>query len=358
MKTVESVHSKIEIGTLLSGSLSDILDQYKTENIIVIVDENTHDFCLEFLINNFPALDRAEVILLPVGEENKVLEVCFQVWEAFSEFNFSKNDLVINLGGGVVTDMGAFIACLFKRGLNFLHIPTSLLAMVDASIGGKNGVDLNGFKNQLGLIKHPSHILIDPFFLTSLPEREIYNGYAEMLKHGLISSAELWKRLIEIKSDEELIAKDLIYEVVKIKVAIVDVDPEEKNIRKTLNFGHTIGHAIESHFMDTTAIAHGHAVALGICGEAYLSMKKKMLSLEDYKQIEKIIKSNFPLIQFSDEDIKDVIERMRQDKKNTKGKISCVLLTAIGAAKYDCLLTDKEIGEALFHLNLLASALN
>jgi 3-dehydroquinate synthase len=187
MKTLSNSQTQVEIGSITEGSLSLVLQAYQNHNLIIIVDENTHDCCLEYMITSFPELERAEVILLPVGEENKVMEVCFQVWQAFTEYGFGRKDLVINLGGGVVTDMGGFIASIFKRGLKFINIPTSLLGMVDAAIGGKTGIDLDRYKNQLGTFSHPTHVFIDPIFLSTLPGEEIFNGYAEMLKHAASS---------------------------------------------------------------------------------------------------------------------------------------------------------------------------
>ena len=358
MRVIESKGTEIQIGDLQASTFSKVISVYSKSNIIIIVDENTHDYCLDYLLTNFPALINAEIILLPGGEENKVIEVCLQVWETFTEYNFSRKDLVINLGGGIITDMGGFIAALYKRGLNFINIPTSLLGMVDASIGGKNGVDLNGFKNHLGVFKNPSHIFIDVSFLKTLPEREIYNGYAEMLKHGLISDKKLWKDLIKIKSDDALLNEEIIFRTIRVKLDLVEEDPEEANVRMKLNFGHTIGHALESHFLSSTAIPHGHAVALGICGEAYLSFKKKKISSEEFNQIEDVIVRNFPMIQLTDEDVIDVIERMKNDKKNHSGGIYFVLLEGIGNAITNIKIKEKEVGEALFHLNLLGKALN
>lgn len=358
MKRIQSLGTQIEIGELASSSFSSVIDSHANANIIIIVDENTHDYCLENLLNNYPALVNAEIILLPKGEENKVLEVCMQVWDSFTEYNFSRKDLVVNLGGGVVTDMGGFIASIFKRGMHFIHVPTTLLGMVDACIGGKNGIDLNGFKNQLGSFNNPSHVFIDVTFLRTLPVREFYNGYAEMLKHALIADQKLWVALIAIKSDTELMDEALMFRTIMVKIGIVESDPTEANLRMKLNFGHSIGHALESHYLSSSAIPHGHAVALGICAEAFLSFKRKMISKEDYLAIEEVIVRNFPMIQLSDEDIKDVLARMKNDKKNHFGAINFVLLDAIGSAVINVQMKEKEVGEALFHLNILGSALN
>jgi 3-dehydroquinate synthase len=358
MYTFNGSDYSIEIGSLLSSSFQTVLDQYKSLNIIIIVDENSHDSCLEYLITNFPELERAEIILLPSGEENKVMEVCFQVWNAFTEYGFGRKDLVINLGGGVVSDMGGFIASVYKRGMNFINIPTSLLGMVDASIGGKTGIDLNLFKNQLGTFAQPTNIFIDRIFLSTLPAEEIFNGYAEMLKHALIKDIELWEKIKVIHSEEELTSNEVIFHSVKIKASIIEEDPKEGGMRKILNFGHTVGHALESYYMDSTAISHGHAVALGMCAESYISMKQKRISEMEFKEIEKTITASFPMINLAADDIKDIIKLMYQDKKNDKGNIRCTLINGIGTAEYDIVLTEEELALSLLHLSLLANISN
>jgi 3-dehydroquinate synthase len=358
MKTINTKDSVIEIGSVTEGSLTSVLQVYKNYNLIIIVDENTHDNCLEYMITSFPELERAEIILLPVGEENKVMEVCFQVWQAFTEYGFGRKDLVINLGGGVVTDMGGFIASIYKRGLKFINIPTSLLGMVDAAIGGKTGIDLDRFKNQLGTFSHPTHIFIDPIFLQTLPEEEVFNGYAEMVKHALIKDVDLWEKIRVIHSEEELTTIENIYTSVKIKTDIVDGDPTEKGERKILNFGHTIGHALESYFLDKTAISHGHAVALGMCAESFISFKRNWISKEVFKDIEATITASFPMISLNADEVSVVISLMYQDKKNESGKIFGSILKDVGLCSYDVELSEDEIGESLFHLSLLANSLN
>jgi 3-dehydroquinate synthase len=358
MKTINTKDSVIEIGSVTEGSLTSVLQVYKNYNLIIIVDENTHDNCLEYMITSFPELERAEIILLPVGEENKVMEVCFQVWQAFTEYGFGRKDLVINLGGGVVTDMGGFIASIYKRGLKFINVPTSLLGMVDAAIGGKTGIDLDRFKNQLGTFSHPTHIFIDPIFLQTLPEEEVFNGYAEMVKHALIKDVDLWEKIRVIHSEEELTTIENIYTSVKIKTDIVDGDPTEKGERKILNFGHTIGHALESYFLDKTAISHGHAVALGMCAESFISFKRNWISKEVFKDIEATITASFPMISLNADEVSVVISLMYQDKKNESGKIFGSILKDVGLCSYDVEFSEDEIGESLFHLSLLANSLN
>mgnify|MGYP001194756123 FL=1 len=220
MTNISSEGTQIEIGPLSDSSLSKVLASYNGNNIIIVVDENTHDLCLEYLITSFPALEKSEIILLPNGEENKVMEICMQVWNAFSEYGFGRKDLVLNLGGGMVRDMGGFLASVFKRGMRFIHVPTSLLAMVDASIGGKNGIDLGPYKNQLGTIVKAKNVFIDNAFLQTLPEKEFYNGYAEMLKYGLVYDQHLFDELKDFKTEEDFNRLDIIERCVKIKVSI------------------------------------------------------------------------------------------------------------------------------------------
>jgi 3-dehydroquinate synthase len=330
-----------EWGPLLASSFSSLLASYAPSKIAIIVDENTHDHCLEFLITGFEALAEAEVILLPAGEENKVLEVCFQVWETLTEAGFSRHDLLINLGGGVVTDLGGFVASVYKRGLAFINIPTSLLGMVDAANGGKTGIDFAGYKNQLGSFQQALATYIDTGFLHTLPEEEWRNGFAELLKHALIADAHLWKELCMIHQLSADLTSDHILAGVQIKNSIVSEDPFEIGKRKILNFGHTVGHALESFYLDTDQpLSHGHAVAIGILIEAKLSQMKSGLSDVAFNEIEKQIKQFYPL-QIPD-DLASVWALMQQDKKNARGIVRVCLLTQIGACVHDQSLSLEE----------------
>lgn len=339
----------IEVASLTESSFPDLIGKkYQKAKIVLLVDENTHDYCLEYLLTQFTELQEAEVMLLPKGEENKVLEICFQVWEALSEYKVTRHDLIINLGGGLVTDMGGFIASIYKRGISFIHIPTSLLAMVDAAIGGKTGVDLGRFKNQLGVFAEPEAIYIDTAFLSTLPQNEIANGYAEMLKHALISDLKYWKELTKAQLN---INESLIKTSISIKTKIVQADPYEKGERKKLNFGHTFGHAIEGLLLHSeNQIQHGHAVAIGILCEAYISQKRKLLSSIAFEEIVKSIVTLYPIPKLNDQQFDALFELMQQDKKNKGGKILCVLLDAIGSCKIDQEIDKKEIDESLYWL--------
>lgn len=334
LKIIESTTYNIEFGQLEESSFIDLLKTYEGAKKIIFVDENTHDNCLEFLITQFDELTEAEVILLPSGEENKVMEVCFQVWQAMTDYKIGRSDLVINLGGGVVSDMGGFIASIFKRGVNFVNIPTSLLAMVDASVGGKTGIDLGPFKNQLGVFANPLAVYIDHRFLSTLPQEEWINGYAEMLKHGVIASRKHWDA-IAAKSPVEIKLED-IYESVRIKNQIILNDPKENGERKLLNFGHTVGHALEGYFLETNQkIPHGLAVAWGMIVESQLSSNQGLMKEPDFFELLKVINSNFPPLPDLKEIQEHLVELMRQDKKNKDGRINFVLPIEIGEAKID-----------------------
>ncbi|MEY3968412.1 MAG: hypothetical protein RL137_1317, partial [Bacteroidota bacterium] len=314
-----------EWGPLLDSSFSSILAQYAPAKIAILVDENTHDHCLEFLLTAFEALAEAEVILLPAGEQNKVLEVCFQIWETLTEAGFGRHDLLINLGGGVVTDLGGFVASVYKRGLSFINIPTSLLCMVDASIGGKTGIDFAGYKNQLGTFQEPIATYIDTGFLATLPEVEWRNGFAELLKHALISDHVLWEKLSKIQNIQQELQSETIQQGVQIKNTIVEEDPLEKGKRKILNFGHTVGHALESYYLDTDQpLSHGHAVALGMLIEAQLSQMKLGLPDEVLCEIKAVIHKFYaPQIP---NDVQAIWKLMQQDKKNAQGIVRVCLL--------------------------------
>lgn len=335
----------IEIGSIENSSFSDFISSnYSNSKIIIMVDENTNDYCLEYMITTFEFLADAEVMLLPEGEENKVMEVCFQVWEALSEYRIGRKDLIINLGGGVVTDMGGFIASIYKRGIDFIHIPTSLLAMIDASIGGKTGIDLGMHKNQLGVFQNPKAIFIDKAFLGTLEPREMVNGFAEALKHGLVRDKHLWKTLIAINNLTEISTDEKLAQIISIKLDIVTADARESGLRKILNFGHTVGHALEGYYLFKSPIDHGHAVALGIICECFISNRLGKLSQDEFSEIETMMLAWFPVPAIKISDIPGVLELLHNDKKNHSGKIQCCILEEIGKCVY-----NQPVEEQLFH---------
>lgn len=343
MKYIDAGDYKVEVGGLPQSSFAEHLAQYDKAKKIIIVDENTHEHCLSYLITTFDALAEAEVILLPEGEDNKQLEVAFGVWEALTEYNIGRHDLIINLGGGMITDMGGFIASCFKRGVDFINIPTSLLAMVDASIGGKTGVNLGPFKNQIGVFSNPKAVYVDTSFLGTLPEVEVLSGIAEMLKHGLINKVELFSQVAEQLDNLESIDADLLLACIEVKNEVVLQDPLEGGVRKTLNFGHTVGHVIEGHYMNSLKLSHGHAIAIGMLLESLLSVELTSLSQEEYIVIHQVITSVYEIPSFSDEDINAMISMLDNDKKNKEGMILCCLLPRIGECTFDV-----EIEKGLF----------
>lgn len=351
MKLIRTNNYSIEIGALQDSSFETFVrSNYHDARIVIIVDENTHEYCLEFLITSFDFLADAEVMLLPAGEENKVLEVCFQVWEAMSDYGIGRKDLVINLGGGVVTDMGGFIASVYKRGVDYINIPTTLLGMVDAAIGGKTGIDLGALKNQLGVFNNPKAVFVDRQFLSTLEGKELANGFAEMMKHALIRDKQLWARFAVVEDLADVLTDELISTTIEIKTTIVNEDPKEQGLRKILNFGHTAGHAIEGYFLDKDRIDHGHAVALGMIVETYLSWKQGFITKENFESIERVILDWFPLHTMDSNDIPGMIELLYNDKKNHSGKIQCCLLRSVGECVYDQVIEEVDFFESFLYL--------
>ena len=343
--------SPLELGALPDSSFEQFLrKKFSDSKKVILVDENTHKHCLDYVLTRFSDLADAEIIILPSGEDNKVLEVCMQIWETLSEYQISRHDLIINLGGGVLTDMGGFIASVYKRGMEFVQLPTTLLSMIDASIGGKTGIDLGPFKNQIGTFTQPVALYIDPIFLETLPDEELKNGFAEMLKHGLISSRPYWNELK--KSNFKDLAITLLLTSIKIKQRIVQSDPFERGERKKLNLGHTIGHGIEGLLMHSDKqIKHGHAVALGLSCESYISYRRNVLNTDDFNEISAGVSNLYEIPVFSLEQQESLCQIMLNDKKNSNGQIKAVLLEEIGSCIIDQVIEKSEIFDALNWLN-------
>jgi 3-dehydroquinate synthase len=266
------------------------------------------------------------------------------LWTALSEQGADRNALLINLGGGVICDLGGFVASTFKRGIRFLNIPTTLLSQVDAAIGGKVGIDLAVIKNQVGLFAHPLCIFVDPAFLETLDEREKRSGFAEMVKIALIADAGLWASFQESAYPDALKDHRLMAKVIDIKESITEADLYERGPRKTLNYGHTTGHAIESWFLNPgkTRVLHGEAVAAGMLIESWLSARLGGLSENEFAGIDQYLCDNFPHISMDDNDVKGILLAMSHDKKNRMGRLNFTLLEGIGHA-----ITDNYPGEEL-----------
>ena len=304
--------------------------------MFVIVDENTSEHCLPAFLPHLVTEIPFEIIELESGEINKNIQTCSEVWSILTDFGADRKSLILNLGGGVITDLGGFVASTFKRGIDFINVPTTLLGMVDASVGGKNGVDLGSLKNQIGTITNPKLVVIDTRFLETLPQNQMRSGLAEMLKHGLIYDKQYWNRFSDLAQLDTSDLDELIYEAIAIKNHIVQQDPKENGIRKALNFGHTLGHAIESYFLESqekTTLLHGEAIAIGMILESYLSLQKKLITSEEYIQIKETIKSIFGTVEILQEDLTPICDLLIHDKKNEYGKIQFALLDGIGTIK-------------------------
>ena len=338
--------------------LNALLDETDYHLVFILVDENTHKHCLPILLSGIEKEVSFEIIEIPAGEINKTIDIVIQVWETMTEMNATRKSLMINLGGGMVTDIGGFIASTYKRGIDFINIPTSLLSMVDAAIGGKTGIDLHGVKNNIGSFSLPIFTSIHSEFLQTLPERELKSGLAEMLKHGLIYDQNHWKNLIELENFTVESISDWIQDSVKIKTEVINKDPYESGLRKILNFGHTIGHAIESEFLETeNSLLHGEAIAIGMMVEAILSYENELISKEELDEI------FFQLIRFFGktmmpvERIPNLLNWMKHDKKNQIAQISFSLLDGIGKCKYDVLLSENQISEGILLYNKKISSI-
>ena len=336
------------------SQLNNFLTTLKPTQLLILVDENTHEHCLPTLLGNLETEIPFEIIEIEAGEELKTLETAAQLWEILTEFETDRKALMINLGGGVITDMGGFIASTYKRGIPFINIPTTLLGMCDASIGGKTGIDHQFLKNIIGTFAQPEQIFVFPEFLKTLPFEELRSGFAEMLKHGLIADEKHWNDLISIKDLSSESIFPFIEISMQIKQNVVEQDFTEQNIRKTLNFGHTIGHAIESLFLlKGKPIMHGEAVALGMVCETRISMLENLVSQETANDIISHIQKFYPQLDISKFSLEEILNLMKNDKKNSFGNINFSLLTGIGTSIYNCSVTTDRIAESLLYYQKL-----
>lgn len=347
MQSITAATYEIVFNTTGYQKLNALIKASTYTKIFIIVDSNTQEHCLPIVLNVLETTIPIEVIEIEPGEIHKTIETCSGVWDALAALDADRKGLIINLGGGVVTDLGGFVASTFKRGMDFINIPTSLLSMVDASVGGKTGVDLGTLKNLIGVINNPELVLIDTGFLATLPKNEMRSGLAEMYKHGLIASQKYWEQLSDLTSMTTDDLNQLIYDSIVIKNNVVLKDPTEQNIRKTLNYGHTLGHAIESYCLshpEKETLLHGEAIAIGMILESYLSNKQTGLPQEQLTSIQTTLSNMYDQVDFTKEDIDKVIELLKYDKKNTNGKIHFVLLEKIGKG-----IIDQEIHNDLIH---------
>lgn len=333
MRKIEKERGSVYCNQGAWEAFNQALNDIQPSKVFVLTDTNTLRHCLPYFMEQWDYGTEPVVLEIPEGESHKTLDTCLQLWLELSNKGADRKSLLVNLGGGVVTDLGGFVASAFKRGIECINIPTSLLAMVDASVGGKNGVDLGSLKNQIGVIRDPLMVILDTKFLETLPEDHMASGVTEMLKHGLISSDAYWNAVQQFDSKKTDEAEVLIWDSVLIKDKVVTEDPFEHGLRKTLNYGHTLGHAIESYCLEHSTkrtLLHGEAVAIGLILETFISNKLLGFPSEKLNEINKAVLDRFEKIPFNDTDIQAIIELLIHDKKNQNGRVLFVLLEDIG----------------------------
>jgi 3-dehydroquinate synthase len=324
--------------------LREFLQTKKYSRVAVLTDENTLKHCYPLISSVLP---EHKVISIPSGEENKSISTCVKIWDELTDQSLDRHSVLVVLGGGVLGDMGGFCAATFKRGIDFILIPTTLLSQVDASIGGKLGVDFNHFKNHIGVFQTPVLTVLHPEFLKTLSVREKRSGFAEIIKHCLISDKVMWD-IVRSRSFETQDWDTLIRHSVSFKERIVTEDPREKGLRKILNMGHTIGHAIETFLLNSgNKILHGEAIAAGLIAESWLSQQRGLISSEDFTGIKDYVFSVFGKIEISAKDDDSIAALTLQDKKNEGNKILSVLLDGMGKARWDCEVSKEEVKGAL-----------
>ncbi|GAB3641726.1 3-dehydroquinate synthase [Spirosoma arcticum] len=329
----------------LAESLPAFLDSYDFSAAAVIVDNHTFRFCYPEIRALLP---KHTLVRIKAGEEQKHLATCELIWDALTRANFDRHALVLNLGGGVIGDMGGFCAATYKRGIAFVQLPTTLLSQVDASVGGKLGVDFNGLKNHIGVFQQPDAVLVDPMFLATLPERELRSGFAEVIKHCLIADAPMWEHIRRLDLDEQDWPA-LVAHSIGIKQHIVAQDPTEKGLRKILNFGHTLGHAVETHFLPQPRkrLLHGEAIAVGMIAEAFIAHQKKMIDEILLTQIEEYVFAVYGNTRLTEADVESILALTLQDKKNRGREVRMALLDGLGSCAFDVPVTTAEMRRGL-----------
>lgn len=334
----------------IAQDLVRFLDSKKYSKLGVIMDTHTIKHCYP-LISSY--LAEHSSFAFEAGEVHKTLDTCVGIWEWMTENNFDRKTLILNIGGGVTGDMGGFCASTYKRGIRFINLPTTLLSQVDASVGGKLGIDFKGFKNHIGLFNQPEGVLISEEFLGTLPEPELRSGYAEVIKHGLIRNENYFNSL-KTENWQNQSWKDIISVSVGIKREVVEKDPKEEGLRKILNFGHTIGHAVESHYLDTPLhLLHGEAIAIGMVAEGYLSHKFLRLPKEQLEIIQQKLLTVYGKIHIDEKDFDTIIDLCFQDKKNEGNVLNFSLLKRIGDCDFNIVVGKEAITEALEYYNQL-----
>lgn len=333
----------------IEKELDRVFEKHSPSKIFILMDSGAEKHCWHLLSGN-KALQNAPKLIIENGEQNKSLDSVVKAWQFLGENGANRHSFVINIGGGIMSDLGGFVASTFKRGCKFMNIPTTLLSQIDASVGGKTGFNFNGLKNEIGVINQPDVVIISPEFLKTLPLKEFKSGFAEMLKHAIIYSQNYLDELFTFNFDDINYSKllNLIRKSVAVKQEFVMKDPMERDIRKVLNFGHTIGHAFESYaHRHNLELYHGEAVVLGMIGELYLSVKKKTFPRDKYEEIVKYITDIYSDFSIFAEDYPEFYQFMLHDKKNNGEGVNFTLLQNIGSYSINNICTKEEIFEAL-----------
>lgn len=343
-----SMEQRIIISKSLKSELATAISECEHDGIFILTDETTLRECWPAM-SRFLSLKNARMITIGASDSHKDLDTIARVWEMLGKGGATRHSLLINLGGGMVTDLGGFAASTFKRGINFINIPTTLLAMVDASVGGKTGINFNGLKNEIGVFNDSKFVILDTDFLKTLDEKNICSGYAEMLKHGLIANKNMWTKLMnyDLHHPDLKQLQKMVADSVKVKERIVLEDPTEKGLRKALNLGHTFGHAFESWALKRTPILHGYAVAFGLIAELYLSAVKTGFPTEQLRQTVEFIRKYYGILGITCDDYNELIALMHHDKKNRGNEINVTLLGGIGDIKINQTVEEAEVKEAL-----------
>ena len=339
---------RVIISRHLKTELAEAITECEHDRIFVLVDETTNKLCWA-LVKDYLCLKDAQTIVIGATDRRKNLDTLVHVWESLQQGKATRHSLLINLGGGMVTDLGGFAASTYKRGINFINIPTTLLAMVDASVGGKTGINFGGLKNEIGVFNDAEFVLLDTNWLRTLDEENIRSGYAEMLKHGLIADDTMWAELINFNLAQPDLRQlaSMLDKSVRIKERIVAEDPHEKGIRKALNLGHTFGHAFESWAMKRQPVLHGYAVAFGLIAELYLATTRTDFPTERMRQTVNFIRAYYGSLPITCNDYPELIELMHHDKKNRGNEINVTLLGGIGDIRINQTITEEDIKEAL-----------
>ncbi|MBR1557565.1 MAG: 3-dehydroquinate synthase [Prevotella sp.] len=338
---------KVIISDRLNNTLKEAISECEHDMIFVLADKTTAECCLP-VIESFDYLKNAKRIIIGATDTNKNITSLMEVWKSLSEGGATRHTLLINIGGGMITDLGGFAASTFKRGINYINIPTTLLSMVDASVGGKTGINFQGLKNEIGVFNNASSVILDTEFLKTLDMENMLSGYAEMLKHGLISDEKMLGKLLsfDIEAPDLAELKSMVAESVAVKQRIVTEDPTEKGIRKALNLGHTVGHAFESLALQRKPVFHGYAVAWGLICELYLSAIKTGFPTDKMRQTVRFILDHYGKMNITCDDYPTLLELMTHDKKNVAGIINFTLLGGVGNILINKTATKEEIYEA------------